>query len=459
MEYIVIDLGSSFIKAAVFDADRLLLHDVAAIASPPFLEPDHPCKCENDIERILQIVTDLIGKLARGRNVAGLFFSTQMHGFILTRDDGKPYSPFISWQDTRSLQINLETGKSFLTDYMDLIPGTAQRKTGNPAHAGPSAYTLYAMRQRGEFDGRGKFFTLGDYLAFRLSGGHSKCHLTQAAATGLVDLETGDWNRSIIEAIGLGQISFPEICSESKAIAMIEIEQNRIPIYPAIGDQQAAMAGALAQPGKDLIINIGTGAQVGRIETGLEFGDYELRPYFGATHLRTFSRLPGGRALHVLSNFFVDVVRTVGGKPGIEPAEIWKTLNPLELKETNLHSDVSFFGLDGKNAGGKIWNITERNLTVGDLLKSAFDDMAENYFKYGTRLGRKIERVLCMGGISARSAALRQSIAKRFGTEVRTAPFGEDTLAGLARIALVVSGRCRDFEEAGVEMKKLVVKN
>jgi sugar (pentulose or hexulose) kinase len=152
-----------------------------------------------------------------------------------------------------------------------------------------------------------------------------------------------------------------------------------------------------------------------------------------------------------------EVIAKVGGNTKVNVSEIWTTLNGLGATETNLKSNLSFSAKDGEGAGGSISNITDSNLSPGNLLKSAYDNMAENYFQYGTALGGDIGRVLCMGGISARCAPLRQSISKRFGLEVHTAPFGEDTLCGLARVALRVSGRCRDFAQTAALLEKLVI--
>ena len=127
-----------------------------------------------------------------------------------------------------------------------------------PLRAGlPSVNLLYLLRQSGPWQsGVVYFYTLGDFLLRALSGSQPEMHVTQAAGTGLYDLEAHTWNREVITTMGSERVLFPEVGEQ--AVQFIW-NGKHITAYPALGDQQAALFGQCCLARGDVKNTYGTG--------------------------------------------------------------------------------------------------------------------------------------------------------------------------------------------------------
>ena len=86
--------------------------------------------------------------------------------------------------------------------------------------------------------------------------------MTQAAGTGLYDLEAHTWNRELITTIGSDRVLFPVVGEQAVQFLW---NGKHITAYPALGDQQAALFGADFLDEDEISFNLGTGAQVSRL--------------------------------------------------------------------------------------------------------------------------------------------------------------------------------------------------
>ena len=77
----------------------------------------------------------------------------------------------------------------------------------------------------------------------------------------MADITQGVWRKDIIQKAGLDTIKFPEITRELTVCGVYRNGGLAIPVYPDIGDQQAAVLGSMARTG-DLVANIATAGQI-----------------------------------------------------------------------------------------------------------------------------------------------------------------------------------------------------
>ena len=84
---------------------------------------------------------------------------------------------------------------------------------------------------------------------------------------------------------------------------------------------------------------------------------------------------------------------------------------------------------------GSLTNIREENLTVGDLFRAAFVNMAENYYASALRLspGQAWRRLVFSGGLPQKLELLRRLIAEKFQREYRLCPDHRRHPAGPSR--------------------------
>jgi sugar (pentulose or hexulose) kinase len=386
------------------------------------------------MEKLADQVKSMIDQNAAIRQVEGIVISVQMHGFQLFSGK-RAATDYVSWQDMRAVSRN---GKADIASRITTIAGEDLiRRNGVILKNSHSLCPLYHFIHEEQISSESfNFSMMGDSLIRYLTGEISPIHPTVAASSGLFDLQTGDWNRELIDILSLRRIQFPPVSGGKEAAACYKTAGQKIPVYTAVGDHQAAVLGCAVNDG-DMVINIGTGGQISFLDKGLRFGNYETRPYFSGRHLRALTQLPSGRSLNVLMNLVTDTGCRVFGieaKPG---AKLWERINGLAeeaLERTEPEKiprlDMSFFD----SYGGTIQGIDDKNLNAGSLFLAAYRHMADAYFDAFRQLGVDDEMVrdlVCAGGVLHKTPLLRRLIKKRFALPLRLSPCSEDVMSGL----------------------------
>jgi sugar (pentulose or hexulose) kinase len=267
-----IDVGSTSIKYACFSEIGVCLNRKSIpFPLPVFSDLYH---YEVDIRQILSILTAALKNAIASDNI---LLSVQMHGYLLLDKIGKPLTNYISWQDTRSLLLPESIRYSF-----DLPVQSGVGKKPNLPLAG-----LWCMKnlQPKIFESARMFCTLGSYIALCLTGNNAS-HITDCAATGLYNSRTGKRR----EISFLNDMLFPKAQMEFRSIGL----WRGVSVFSPVGDHQCSIKGSNCSE-EEILLNIGTAAQVCTIERGFSTGNYESRPYFGDLTLCTVTGLIGGK--------------------------------------------------------------------------------------------------------------------------------------------------------------------
>lgn len=431
MNTIAIDCGASFLKGALFDNGSIVLQKQM---------PSIPVHGDDDvlvivqIEKLIDQVKELIGILSRNNTKVKLCISNEMHGFILVKADGTPYTDYISWQkEYGNVEIAGASSVAILANdkYKEDIKYSGMGLRGGL----PSANLMYLYRCGYlNIDEPLYFYTLGDYIIRRLSGREPICHPTNAAATGLYDFRTGDWSTNLLSYIS-GKLVFPKIGMAHQTFTIDDLE---IECLPAIGDQQAALLGAGLESLSDISFNLGTGAQVSCLVEKFERDDnfsVQIRPFFGNKFLRTMPHLPSGRAMNVYVRFIEDIFRMC--EIDIEKDRIWSGIQRAmaNVESSNLSLDMSFFQNPiTSSTVGSITNIGEYDLTLGNLFYSMYRQMASNFLKSASIIAPSkdsIRRIVFSGGVARKNALLRQFIVNSYSETVKCVVSENETLIGL----------------------------
>jgi sugar (pentulose or hexulose) kinase len=440
-----VDIGSSFVKGAALDVDRLTL---TRIAREPFPEPcrDLPAgHFEVDpLTAVAAVRGTIVELLEATPDCAGIVFSGQMGGVVLTDERGAPLTNYLSWRDQRTVQPDASESTNCFEQVKRQLGTELLRDGGQDLKPGSMMSLLCWLRDNERLPAGAVPLGLGEFVVSRLCGSAPATEPTSALGT--LNLRTGDWHRKAFAAVGLEGLRWPALAQFDQPIGDFVHGGRAAPCYPVVGDHQAALAGSLLQEG-ELSINVSTGSQVSQLTPELRLGDYQSRPYFDGRFLNTITHLPAGRSLQVL----VDLLATLAAADGHPVADPWKYVVEAadDAPESDLSVDLAFFaGPLGDH--GAIANITTENLNVGTLFRAAFRNMAENYRACALRISprRQWTNVVFSGGLVQKIALLRGMIADRLGGEQRIAPFSEDTLAGLLVLALVVSGRAGNVAQA-----------
>ncbi len=286
MRMIALDLGSSFTKAALL-VDGRVQHE-RQIPTPEPLQGDGD-RYEIDAEVYYQQVLSLINALLAMGTVQGILLSTQMHGYVLTDGSFAPRTPYVSWRDQMGAR-HLPSLRRLLTD-ADVYP------SGVPLKGNLALCALLARKAEGEVLPEGALFhTLGGYMIARLTGRHV-CHITNAAPTGLADIQRSCWNDALVKQSGLSMLRMPEIADDMIPVGAY----HGVAVYPDIGDQQVCAYGADLLVEHSLHVNIGTAGLLGALCREYKVDGCESRPWLEkGCYLRTVSGLLGGRYIQAL---------------------------------------------------------------------------------------------------------------------------------------------------------------
>ncbi|HEX4487847.1 MAG TPA: FGGY family carbohydrate kinase [Terriglobales bacterium] len=447
MSFIAIDLGTSFIKAAVLDLESFSLQNIRRIPFPDPISGLDPLKVEFDCGTILAAVKQLLSELQDDADQCeGIVLCTQMSCLVMMDEQGHARSNCIGWRDQRALEPYPSGEGSYYDELKRRISPQQRRELGNELPTGAPISFLFWMAEKHQLEPGLIPASLADFVLSTLCRSQPTVESTNAMAYELLDLTRMQWHQEVIEELGLGKLRWPTILQHGQIVGHLKLGEKEIPCYTAVGDYQCALAGAFLTE-KELSLNVSTGSQVSRLTKTLLLGDYQTRPFFDGKYTNTLSHLPAGRSLNVL----VDLVTEFANAQNADALDPWQYIAKAATSaaETDLQVNLGFFpGPCGND--GAIANIREKNLNVGSLFRAAFENMAENYANCADRVWPEHEwrNIVFSGGVARKLDQLRALIEARLQTKSRLCQLEEDTLLGLMVLALVFSQRTGTVEQA-----------
>jgi xylulokinase len=353
-----------------------------------------------------------------------------MGGVILVDEAGEPLSNYLSWRDQRTLNPCGSEGNA-LDAIRSLWNDSELVDVGNELQPGSASSLLYWLAVHKALPRHAMPATVADFVIGRLCRAVPQTDRTQAI--GLIHLRTGDWHRQAFTKLGLGGVHWPKIADASCPIGQLRWNGRAIPCHASLGDQQTALYGAgLARD--EISINVSTGSQVSRRTACFEPGPYQTRCYLAGDYLNTITHLPAGRSLNAL----VDLLTELSSAEGYALTNIWQTIaaKAADADGGGLAVDLAFFSGPLGDRGG-IDGITTDNLTVGNLFRVAFENMAGNYARCAERLASNLslKKVVLSGGLVHGVPVLKELIQQRLAAPLRVSGAADETLVGLLEIA------------------------
>ena len=452
LPFVGIDLGTSFIKGAVLDAESGRVEHVRRIPFPDPLPGLDPLYCEFAPGQVLAATRTLIEELATlAVECEGLVMCTQLGSMVLMNSEGQAVSNCFGWRDQRVLELHSSGAGSYYKILQERIGAQHCRELGNELPVGAPISFLYWLAEQGKLEPDLIPVSLGDFVLSSLCHEPPSVDTTTAMIYELLNLSTLQWHFDVIEQLGLSAVRWPTLRKQGELAGSMKMGAASIPCFASVGDYHCALLGALLFE-DELSLNISTGSQVSRIVPGLAPGDYQTRPFFDGKFANTISHLPAGRSLNVL----VDLLTEIAKAQGAIPADPWSYIASAAaaVNRTDLEVNLSFYpGPCGDR--GAITNISEKTLNVGTLFRAAFENMAECYYASALRIwpDHSWRGIVFSGGLAFKLPQLRQIIQDRFQTESRLCPVAEDTLCGLLLLAKAFNGKT-SVEEAATELRE-----
>ena len=195
---LALDVGTSSIRALVHDE-----------AGEPVGEAASRKYETDDADRMVEEVRAAVEEALAGGAVDAVGASTFGHSLLVLDDRGRPVSPVYGWRDTRS-----EDAAEALTRRLD--PEAVHTRTGAHLHSSywPAKLAWLSQEEPELFRSATRFVSFADYLYERLTGAQPQCSVSLASGTGLLDLETADWDQELLSTLGVGPERLPTLGGE-----------------------------------------------------------------------------------------------------------------------------------------------------------------------------------------------------------------------------------------------------
>lgn len=460
MKFLGVDIGTTSLAVVVVDAASgnviarwTALHGADLVGEESF-------ERMQDADVIWRKTQTLIADAtARFTDIGGIGISGQMHGILYVDAKGRAVSPLYTWQDGRTA-VASPAGHTFAQWF-------AQR-TGYQTAAGWGLVTHAALAASGAIPtGAAALCTIGDYVTLCLTGrARPLLHPSQAASLGC-------WTGSGLDLAALARVQIPPQwlpdCSAIGSALAVGQTQDGIPVYTAIGDNQASFLGAVTQETTSLLVNIGTGAQVSlwsaEVPSEVPAG-WEVRPFVDGHYLLVGAVFNGGRAYATLERFFGRVIELFGTPQehtAQHPAEhnlygaMTAALDSWTKTGAWLTVDTQFAGTrDNPGARGSISGIGEDNWTPEHLIAGVLQGMAQELHALVAQLPEKrrtaLTQLVGAGNAIRRNPHLVNALAQAFSLPVCLPKHEEEAARGAALYAGVAA---RYYSDAASAMRLL----
>ena len=433
MNTISIDCGASFIKSALF-ADGKIVEKKSY--STPSEDKNIDAFYIGKVQSVIDGVKEVIDSFSNKGETYSVCISNEMHGFILAEENGEPYTGYISWQkEYGNIKVDGLSSVDILSEEQFK---TSVKNTGMSLRAGlPSGNLLFLLRSGKLPKRKLYFYTLGDYIIRRVFGVECDCSESNAAATGLYDLNEKQWNAQLLDLFD-DFIIFPNVGNKPVTAEVDGIKYN---IFPAIGDYQAALLGAGIERANDISFNLGTGAQVSVISDQISFSEtHQVLPFFNGKYLNRIPHLPSGRALNVYFRFFKSVLNSFDINP--DDSFIWDKINNSinDALPNEMMCSMSFFENPIENrTKGAIDNIGEYDLLFPNVVKMIYDQVSDNFIYAADKIidRNAVRRIIFSGGIARRISYIKDKIIGHYGEDIEVVESSDETLAGLYLYSLI----------------------
>ena len=204
--YIGVDLGSTNIKAAIYDSE---FHLIDRQSRPVHYIRDNGF-VEFDAQAYFQDLVGLLADMAKANSVTHireLAFTGQAESLVVVDKAGKPLMNAISWMDERSVEECKVLGAQF-------DAATCEAVTGQMAvlPTWPATKILWLKHNRPEiYENAATYMLLKDYIVYCLTG-EKVADMSIATFSFYFDIYKKTYWQEMLRAIGVAESQLPRLC-------------------------------------------------------------------------------------------------------------------------------------------------------------------------------------------------------------------------------------------------------
>lgn len=456
MEYLLgIDVGTVRTKAILYDAK---LQAKQTFREEYSLYRDTNGMAEQAPEEVLaaveKVINDAYQEVVKNNcDLLAIAFSSENQSLILLDENYQPLTRILTWADTRARHVADRIKRNLVAQelYMD---------TGTPIHPmSPFVKLLWLKEEHPELLEKARYVADIKSYIFQRFFGRFQIDLSVASCSGMLNINTRDWDATTLEMTGIQANQMPKIVASTDQEAGLTADaRERLNIPADTTFVYGGFGGAMSNIGLGAVekntvaISIGTSAAV-RVMTSEPVIDPQQRLFCYA--LDDENWIVGGPLNNGGDVFNWAVTHLVDASAAAN-----EHLAPFKLADRVIESVPA--GADGlifhPFLGGErapIWDANARGSFFGlnqlhtraDMLRAVMEGITMNVgsvFGVLTDLVGRPEKVMAAGGFTD-SEVWRQMLADVLGYPVGIAMAHGGCCLGAAAVALKSLGRISDY--------------
>ncbi|MBA3515513.1 MAG: gluconokinase [Pyrinomonadaceae bacterium] len=446
---LAVDIGSSGVRASLFDERGGEIDGASVRIQRTLTEIDD--LTVTDAEAGFELVTQAIDALfdrphQTGAEIHLIAISCFWHSLLGVDAQGLATTPVFGWADTRAA-----TSVKELRDRFD--EKAVHARTGCRFHTSywPAKLLWLRSAHPQAVAATSRWLSFGEYVVQRLSG-ETAASISMASGTGLFNQRLLEWDRELLEPLGISDKSLPEISSTGQGSRHLKAEYsarwpglNEARICPSIGDGAANTIGSGCTTREQAALMIGTSGAMRVVYEGEPPAELPAALWcYRADSKRVIvgGALSDGGGLH---RWIKELLLPNDNSESIEAA--------LELLEPDAHGlTVLPFWAGERSTGwsteahGAILGITLRTQPI-EILRAVIEAIAYRF----ALIAKALEHLAPGATIIASGTALRSSpvwtqiIADVFGRSVTLSEPSEASVRGAALLALEAAGKIQSI--------------
>ncbi len=261
---LAIDIGSSSIRATVYDARANVLPGLSV--ATPHVTPTTPDGGAADdaqvladvVERTIDELLNLAGDAAS--NIVAVGLDTFVGNLLGLSSDGQPTTPVYTYADTRSLEEAAQMRR-------DLDAVDVHQRTGVTLHTAYAPPRLLWVRRTDQkaWNTTVRWTDFATYLYGRWFGREAACSSSVASWSGLLDRQTGDWDTQLLSYTGISADQLPKVANYGDVMSGLTPGYaakwpalSDVPFCLAVGDGAAANVGEGCSAPGSTALTVGT---------------------------------------------------------------------------------------------------------------------------------------------------------------------------------------------------------
>ncbi|MCH7685296.1 MAG: hypothetical protein IH899_01210 [Planctomycetes bacterium] len=467
---LALDLGTTSISGVAVSEEGHIVAKVqrANTAAVDHLPAGHAEQNPRQLRAIaLQVLRELQKPLPWVPHCLGL--TGQMHGLLLVDETRRPLSNLITWQDRRANESMSPGEPSYLESYLSNCDETDLENSGCRLAAGYLAVTLYLLSQRKQLPATASHaLFLADWIAAELCDCLPVTDRSNAASSGVYNLQEDRWSAELIEAGGFSPSLFPAVKESGTKIGELTSQVAAqtglpagLPVCNALGDNQAAVLGSVPSGDPSIQINVGTGGQINwPIDCFKRVDGMETRYLPHNRFMLVGAGLAGGDAYAWVNHTASEWLKSLGIE--LPREEIYARMNEsaalLTDENHGLICDPLFRGTRrDPHARAAFSGIGYDNFTLGHVARSVLQGIADGMYSFYDQAAESrpehLRHIVGSGNGLRKNKLLIEILEKIFKREIRLPIHQEAAAFGTALLAGSSTGLWPDLESAGSKIR------